>query len=128
MTWSYSGDPATSPIDAIRLEIGDTVEEEQLLSDEEINYLYQESGKRVFAAAARACDILASKFAREADVSVGGMRVQWRDQAEAYAALAQKIRQKIRGRIPTDATTKERDPLFYINQFTKNRRRRSHDD
>ena len=33
MTWTYGGNPAASVIDAIRLEIGDTIEDEQLLQD-----------------------------------------------------------------------------------------------
>lgn len=39
MSFTYSGDPSTSTLDAIRFALGDTVEELALLQDEEINYL-----------------------------------------------------------------------------------------
>ena len=38
MTWSYSGDPAASDLDAVRYIIGDTSEDMSLLTDEEIKY------------------------------------------------------------------------------------------
>jgi len=40
MTWSYSGDPGASALDEIRFLIGDTDTSSQLLSNEEIDYLY----------------------------------------------------------------------------------------
>ena len=39
MTWSYSGDPASSDRDAIRFYIGDTDTTLQLLQDEDIDFL-----------------------------------------------------------------------------------------
>lgn len=39
MSWTYSGNPADSDLDAVRFCIGDTIEDDQLLQDEEINYL-----------------------------------------------------------------------------------------
>jgi hypothetical protein len=40
MTWTYSGDPGASALDEIRFLIGDTDTSSQLLSNEEIDYLY----------------------------------------------------------------------------------------
>ncbi len=39
MSWSYSGDPSTSPLDEARFTVGDTKESEALFSDEEIQYM-----------------------------------------------------------------------------------------
>jgi hypothetical protein len=39
MAWTYSGDPSKSPLDQYRFEIGDTLEDDKVLMDEEINYI-----------------------------------------------------------------------------------------
>lgn len=39
MSWSYSGDPASSQLDECRFLIGDTNEESPILQDEEIEYI-----------------------------------------------------------------------------------------
>lgn len=39
MTWSYSGDPSKSTLDQYRFEIGDTLKDDPVLQDEEINYV-----------------------------------------------------------------------------------------
>lgn len=39
MTWSYSGDPGTSELDSYRFLIGDTIDTEKLLQNEEIQYV-----------------------------------------------------------------------------------------
>jgi uncharacterized SAM-binding protein YcdF (DUF218 family) len=39
MTWTYSGNPGASPLDEVRFLIQDTDTNDQLLSNEEINYL-----------------------------------------------------------------------------------------
>ena len=43
MSFTYSGDPKSSPLDAARFAIGDTVEEGALMQDAEINYILQEA-------------------------------------------------------------------------------------
>lgn len=52
MTWSYSGDPSSSTLDEIRFLIQDTNTSDQLLSNEEINYLSTEYGDPYSAAIA----------------------------------------------------------------------------
>ena len=52
MTWTYSGNPASSALDEIRFLIGDTNTADQLLSNEEINYLYTAYGDPYAAAVA----------------------------------------------------------------------------
>lgn len=51
MTWTYSGDPSSREIDSYRFKIGDTVSDEPLLQDEEIQYIlttYTSENMRLF--------------------------------------------------------------------------------
>lgn len=43
MTWSYSGNPATTPKDLYRFKIGDTISTDPVLTDEEITYVLTET-------------------------------------------------------------------------------------
>ncbi len=90
MSWSYSGDPSSSDKDAVRFLIGDTDTNNQLLQDEEINYLLTTQGS-VYAAAAEAAMSIAAKFARLADQTVGDLRISYSQRAEAYKALADSL-------------------------------------
>lgn len=60
MTWSYSGDPGDSPLDEIRFLIQDTNTDDQLLSNEEINYLYNAYEDEYSAAIACIVSLIAS--------------------------------------------------------------------
>lgn len=70
MTFTYSGDPASSNRDAVRFMVGDTDSTDPLLSDSEIAYLLSVHVEAPSAAvgAARA---IAGKFSREADKQRG---------------------------------------------------------
>ena len=51
MTWTYSGDPSSSQLDSYRFKIGDTIPDEPLLQDEEIQYVidnYSNEGLRLY--------------------------------------------------------------------------------
>mgnify|MGYP003118570883 CR=1 FL=1 len=73
MTWTYSGDPDSTALDAIRFLIGDTDTNDQLLSNEEISWVNSEASgsstatTALYDAAMRCCLTIASKLAREAD-------------------------------------------------------------
>lgn len=88
--WSYSGDPAASPIDAVRFLIGDTDDKDQQLQDEEIQYLIDihVDPHTSAQAAARA---LAAKFARLADKEVGDLKLKLSQKAQNYATLVSTI-------------------------------------
>jgi len=60
MTWSYSGDPGDSALDEIRFLIQDTDTNDQLLSNEEINYLYDAYGDAYSAAIACIVSLIGS--------------------------------------------------------------------
>lgn len=96
MNWTYSGDPTSSERDAVRFEIPDTDSAAQLFSNEEIAYaLGQESG--VWAAAARCCETLARKFASQADLATGDVKLTYSKQAENLAERAKELRLRAQG-------------------------------
>lgn len=101
MTWSYSGDPSDSALDAVRFLIGDTNESDQQFNDAEINFLVSEEGG-TYQAAAKAADVLASKFARLADETVGQVSINYSQMFDHYQSLANTIRQRaaVRGAMP----------------------------
>jgi len=70
VTWSYDNDPENDDGDAVRLECGDTNTDEQLLSDEEIDYCIAKEAN-VTSAAARACDLIAAELSREVTMRAG---------------------------------------------------------
>lgn len=97
MTWSYSGNPAESPSDEVRFLIGDTDSTTPEVSDEEIAYILQMHGDPGatygnYAAAAVLAQAIASKYAKKADKSVGGLSIQYKQKFDNYMALAEKLR------------------------------------
>jgi hypothetical protein len=91
MTWTYSGDPAASERDAVRFEIPDTDQSAELVSDEEISYALEEEGS-VLGAAARCCEKVAGKFAQQADVATGDVKLTYSTQAKTLAVRAKELR------------------------------------
>lgn len=93
MTWTYSGDPSASNLDAVRFMTGDTDTTDQLVTDGEINYALT-AGGGVTAAAVTICQAIAAKFSRQADKSVGDLRISLSQKAQAYLSMADKLEQK----------------------------------
>lgn len=91
--WTYSGDPASSPLDATRYLVGDTLETDQLLQDEEIQYELTQSSN-VLLAAARCCEAIASKFARLADSSIGQTSIKASQKYLQYSTRAAQLRRR----------------------------------
>jgi len=97
MTWNYSGDPTTSSKDEIRFLIGDTDTDDQLLSDEEINYLYAQwypIYRTVFYVASIACETIAASYAREASHSADGVSVSLEAIQDKYTKQAETLREQ----------------------------------
>lgn len=95
MSWSYSGDPASSDKDTVRFYIQDTDPAMQMLQDEEISYLLSQwttvSGSALFTSAV-ACEVIAGRFAREVDVSADGVSVSAGQLQQRYNDLATSLR------------------------------------
>ncbi len=93
MSFSYLGTPLTRDIDAVREEVGDTLERDHLVEDEQIQYALTREGT-VLNAAARVCEQLAARFAsrdmfRSSNVSASKITV-----TAKYLMLAKILRGK----------------------------------
>jgi hypothetical protein len=64
MTWSYSGNPASSALDEVRFLIQDTDTNDQLLSNEELTYLLTAYANDAFNAAIAAVSTLVATASR----------------------------------------------------------------
>lgn len=93
--FSYSGDPSTSALDAIRFYSQDIDESDPLVSDEEIAFIVNNwvkvSDNPLFLAAV-VCDVISAKFAREISFSADGVSVGASDLQEKYSVLADSLR------------------------------------
>ena len=134
MTWSYSGNPASSNRDSVRFLIFDTDTNDQLLSNEEIDYVLTKETK-VHMAAAMCAEALAAKFARDIDRSVIGMSANPSRRPEFYLDLADRLRDQvgqssshaevfaggltISGKDSLDADSDAVQPSFSIGQFDR---------
>ena len=94
MAWTYGGDPANSTREAVRFWCGDTDTNDQLLTDAEVDYILTLESK-VIQAAATACEMIASEFARQADTKNGALRVSASQRAKAYERRASLLRSKV---------------------------------
>ena len=98
MAWSYSGDPDSSALDAIRFLIGDTDTNDQLLANEEISWTNSQitgsttSTDSLYTVAYRCMITIASKFSRLADQAVGDMRVSMSQKAKGAREQAKELK------------------------------------
>ena len=91
--YSYSGDPASRPIDQIRFLIQDTNMANALLNDSEILFIFAQY-KNPLLAAAEAADVIGSKYVSYADKTVGPLRIRKSDLAQRYYDLGKSLRQR----------------------------------
>lgn len=96
-TWSYTGNPADSQKDRVRFLCGDIDDTDAQVSDEEIAAALAYEGSAL-GAAASVCEHLASRYAREAQKSIGAggglnTSVSLSERSRAYAARAKDLRQ-----------------------------------
>lgn len=97
MTWTFGSDP-TAQLDRVRILVGDTDEDDQLISDEEIG-LYLTGGYWAAAsdhlAAASVANAIAAKLARRADsLSAYGTSVNWSGLVQRYRTLATELAER----------------------------------
>lgn len=101
MGWTYSGNPNSSLKDQVRFMIGDTVEANPLIQDEEIYFCLAEVNQNLYRAASNVCYNLAAQFtglAQSESKSVGGLDISksYGDRAQRYERLAKDL--LLRGR------------------------------
>jgi len=104
---AFTYDPAnlkTSVLDRLRLELGDTEQGNGVkpnggnLQNEELQVLIDEAGGDFYTAAAKACRLLATHWARFADVSAGKVREAASQVSARYVERAREYeRQAVTG-------------------------------
>ena len=72
MTFSYSGDPDSSSLDYVRDQIGDTDEDDPILTDEEINKAISDNSVLLLASANCARKI-GARFSRKVTKNISGV-------------------------------------------------------
>ena len=135
MTWSYSGDPSTSNRDKVRFLVFDTDTNEQLLNNEEIDWVLSEQSN-IYMASANCAEAIAAKFAKDITRSAVGLSASVGNRAQFYLELAEKLRAQvstsnkhseifaggltISGKIALDDDSDAVQPAFKIGQFDWN--------
>lgn len=95
MTYSYSGDPTTSPLDEIRFLLQDVDTTDQLFSNEEILYYIAKMtdvNGSTFKTAANLAETAAARFAREVSISSDGTSISAEQLQQKYEELAVRLR------------------------------------
>ena len=105
MSFSYTAG-STATLDRVRLEIGDTDEDRALFQDAELDDIIVVETD-VLPSAARACEILATRYAREVDFSADGSSFSKSQASRAYLELAKRLRARARGTSTVQAKRKD---------------------
>lgn len=94
MTFTYSGNPSESEVDAVRFLIGDTEEEEPLLHNEEILYLSSIWTLQfsIYWTAAMAAEAIAARFAREVTFNSDSQTISTSELQQKYLTMAEGLR------------------------------------
>lgn len=98
--FSYSGDPATSDLDAVRFLVGDTNSGAYFLNDAEIAFLLSTSGNagnadgtpNVIMAAGAAAEAIAAALSREVTYSADGVSISADTLAQKFYTVGEKLR------------------------------------
>lgn len=90
----YNG-PGVTPKDTTRFLIGDTLPECPLLSDTEIEWVLGLYNQAPMNAAIRCCEILISKFSRQADETIGPVKVMYSQKAVSFRKLLSDLKNRL---------------------------------
>lgn len=105
MTFSYSGNPADSTLDAVRFYSQDVDTDNQLLTNEEITFIIDQwsnvSDSPVYLAAV-VCDTISARFAKELSYSADGVSVSGSELQQKYATLAENLREQYKASVIGD--------------------------
>jgi hypothetical protein len=101
MTWTYDpGQLSTSQLMMARYLIGDTLQGQQELQDEEITFSLTRYST-IYGACAELCRSLATKWARRVDLVQGELKTNYSQVAKVYAGRAADFEMRgLRGALP----------------------------
>ena len=94
MTWTYTNNPTGSSRDALRLAVGDTIENDPRLSDEEVEHFLALYPVSLDLAAAKAAEAIAARYSSMAVSYVGDLDNSPHLKAEYYLKLARQLRSR----------------------------------
>ena len=97
MSFTFHNNPKERTIDAVRTELGDTIQESSLIDDEMIEYCLEQETDDVLLAAARAAELTGAKFAREEVVRHNGVAIDKSAAMRHFSDLANNLRMRISG-------------------------------
>ena len=128
MAWTYSQNPAHSLRDRVRFIAGDTDENDQMASNEEIAWLIDEVGGSPYQLARYLLVVCAAKYARLADQSSGDLSVSLSQKAEGLREQAKSVMtlQRRHGGVPrpiaggmsySEKETDEEDEDLIMSRF-----------
>jgi hypothetical protein len=95
MSWTYSGNPASSDLDRLRFLCGDTNESEPIMQDEEIQFLITEYGSNENALRYHLFVTVATIFARDIKRSLGPQSEDPTERLKFYNAQVVHYRSKL---------------------------------
>ena len=95
MAFTYTAG-STADRDRVRLEIGDVDSDRALFQDAEIDDFLSQEGNSILGSAARACETLAVRFAREFNFSADGTNIQKGNITQMYMNQAKRLRRQAR--------------------------------
>lgn len=122
MAWTYSENPASTPKDAVRFLVGDTISTDPLASDEELVWALS-LNSNIYAAASIIADSIATKFATmKVSVRIGPISEEYGNRATFYANRAKELKNKasdnstlnIDSCLPVNVDGSEKEPSFSI--------------
>jgi hypothetical protein len=131
MAWTYSLD-YTNQINQCRSLIGDVDTTDQQLQDEELNALLtggQLAAGSIYLAAAQACELIASRYARQVTTKVGTLSAVLSDRMQHYRDRAKDLRrqnvryggvspylggQSLADKVAIESNTDRRSPSFSV--------------
>jgi len=91
VTWTYDVTSlGTNTVAQVRFTIGDTLQKDPQLQDEEIAFALQMRSS-IYGASADCCRAIAAQLARQADSSQGPQRTTYSSKSRAYAARASQL-------------------------------------
>lgn len=97
MSWSYSPSDlntttASGRLNSVRLLVGDTDTNDQLVQNEEITFALSQANNNIYYAASWICRTIAAKFSRMVDTQLDGvLQANYSDRAKQYNQLATQI-------------------------------------
>jgi hypothetical protein len=95
MAWTYTGSPATSPVDLVRYRLGDVNPDNPLASDEECLQALRDEGNNAYLAAAAIAETKALSFLLRPSMEKRGDHViQYQQQALAFQTFAETLRRQ----------------------------------